>query len=74
VKLNYCVAKEEEDILDWLCPLSRVDPSSDQEERRKLRTVKTATWIFENSKYKKWLNEPGAFLWLHGQSSSPKFS
>jgi len=56
--------------MEWLCP-SSIDPQSDQELRRALRTKNTGAWIFKNAKYEKWLNERGSFLWLYGQSNPP---
>jgi hypothetical protein len=73
VALKDVLAKEENTILDWLCP-STIDPSHDQEERRNLKTKNTATWIFQNAKYKTWLGDSGSFLWLHGKSKHSHIS
>lgn len=62
--------EEWERVLEWICPES-INPEEYHVQLWELVTKETGSWIFQNPSFQQWLNTPGSFLWLQGQSVAP---
>ena len=56
-------------VLRWL---SDTDPSSNHNLARHIQEPETGTWLVENPEYRKWRDQTGQLLWLHGIAGSGK--
>jgi hypothetical protein len=63
--VDYLIASEEQDILEWLSP-SGFDFSSAQNAARGIHAAGTGQWLLEDPRYTEWRDEIGGLLWLRG--------
>lgn len=60
---NRALSSEEQDVIDWLCPLDFFPKHNDALSRRQ---EGTGQWFLESSDFCSWLNTAGKVIWCPG--------
>jgi hypothetical protein len=58
-------------ILEWLCPITSVDPNRNQESAVNLTQPGTGIWFTESNEFQEWKIKSNSRLWLHGIRKCP---